>query len=347
VLALACAATLAACGSEAASPESSSPGASAAAAAACGTPDQFCIGLVLEAGGVDDGAFNAAVWQGVQGAATSAGGIAAYATSDGAASYAANLDDFAARGFDVVVASGVAQPQATIDAATAHPETTFVGISQDLAAGPDNAIGLVFRDDEAGYAAGYLAGAMTQSGVVGAVLGSEQVIPLRRFGEGFRLGVLAARPDARVIMAYNNDSPDSFNDPEWGAATAATLVADGADIVFGAGGTTGTAALEAVAAMPGAGTSLFCIGIDVDQYETVPAARPCLLTSAEKRIASGVEDAIAQLRSGSPLPRNIEGDVGLSPYRDLAGRVPDAVRQRVDGIVQGLIDGSVSTGVTF
>lgn len=309
--------------------------------------EAFCIGLVLESGQVEDGAFNEAAWEGVQAAAVATGGIAEYLTSTDASSYASNLSDFADRGFDVVVASGVGKPQATIDAATAHPQTQFVGISQDMSDGPKNTTGLIFRDDEAGYAAGYLAGLMTKTGTVSAVLGSEDVLPLRRFGEGYRLGALAARTDVNVIMSYNNDSTDSFNDPTWGAVTAAEQLADGADVIFGAGGTTGIAALETVATSPGAGTTLFCIGIDVDQYQTVPDARPCLLSSAEKRIALGVQDVILLINAGKLTQRNVEGAIGLAPYHDLAGQVPDDVKQRVDQVVKGLIDGSISTGVTF
>lgn len=319
----------------------------AADSAACADPETFCIGLVLEAGVVDDGAFNAAAWQGAQDAAAATGGIAEYLESTDVSSYAANLDDFGSRGFDVVIASGVSQPDATIAAATDHPDTQYIGISQDMTNGPANTTGLIFRDDEAGYAAGYLAGLMTKTGTVGAVLGSESVIPLKRFGEGYRLGVLAARPDATVIMSYNNDSADSFNDPEWGAAAAAQQIADGADIIFGAGGTTGIAALETVAQAPGAGTSLFCIGIDVDQYETVPQARPCLLSSAEKQIAAGVRGLITAIHAGVAPERNVEGDIGLAPFHDMDAQVPSDVKEQIDAVVAGLIDGSIATGVTF
>ena len=338
---------LAGCASTSPSQSASSSGSAVPASANCADADTFCIGLALETGVVNDGAFNAAAWKGVQEAAAATGGVAEYLESTDASPYAANLDDFGARGFDVVVASGVGQPEATVTAATAHPDTRFIGISQDMTDGPANATGLLFRDDEAGYAAGYLAGLMTKTGTVGAVLGSEQVIPLKRFGEGYRLGALAARPDATVIMSYNNDSADSFSDPTWGAAAAATQIAEGADLIFGAGGSTGIAALEAVAQSPGAGTSLFCIGIDVDQYETVPQARPCLLTSAEKWIALGIRDLVVQINDGVTPPQNVEGDTGLAPYHDLAAQVPDDVKAQVDAIEAGLIDGSISTGVDF
>lgn len=342
----ACALLVAGCTS---SPPEASPasGSAASDASACADPDDFCVGLVLEAGVVDDGAFNAAAWEGVREAAAATGGVATYLESTDAASYAAHLNDLGSRGYDVVVASGVGQPEATIDAAAAHPQTRYIGISQDMSGGPANATGLVFRDDEAGYLAGYLAGLMTQTGTVGAVLGTESVLPLKRFGEGYRLGALAARPDATVIMSYNNDSADSFNDPEWGAAAAAEQIAAGADIVFGAGGTTGIAALETAAQSPGAGTTLFCIGIDVDQYETVPQARPCLLSSAEKLIAQGVSSLVIDIHAGIATGQDVEGQVALAPYHDMESAVPESVKAKMDEIEIGLADGSITTGVTF
>lgn len=334
--------------SESSPPESSSASASASLdSEPCADPETFCVGLVLEGGVVDDGAFNEAAWEGVRDGAIATDGVATYLESTGADSYAANLNDLGSRGYDVVVASGVGQPEATVNAATAHPQTRFIGISQDMSDGPANAIGLIFRDDEAGYLAGYLAGLMTQTGTVGAVLGSESVVPLKRFGEGYRLGALAARPDATVVMSYNNDSADSFNDPEWGAAAAAGQLDEGADVIFGAGGTTGIAALEAVAQSPGAGTALFCIGIDVDQYLTVPQARPCLLSSAEKLIREGVSTLISDIHAGVDVGQIVEGEVGLAPYYDMESRVPESVKQQMEQIQAGLSDGSIATGVTF
>lgn len=322
-------------------------GSTAGITGSCEDRETFCIGLALENGVVDDGAFNAAAWAGVQEAATATGGVSEYLETSQGKTYAANLDEFGARGFDVVVTTGVDQPDATIEAASAHPSTRYIGISQDMSDGTANTTGLIFRDDEAGYMAGYLAGLMTKTGTVSAVLGSADVMPLRRFGEGYRQGALAARPDARVIMSYNNDSDDSFSDPTWGSATADQQLADRADVIFGAGGTTGIGALEAVARAPGAGTSLFCIGIDVDQYETVPQARPCLLSSAEKLITAGVSELIIAIHAGEVPERNVEGEVGLAPYHDMADEVPDRVKAQVDAVIVGLNEGSIKTGVDF
>ena len=72
----------------------------------------------------------------------------------------------------------------------------------------------------------------------------------------------------------------------------------GADVIFGAGGQTGNGALQEVAAAVTAGGTLFCIGVDTDQWETLPAAHPCLVSSAMKLITPGVVDLIGKLCGG-------------------------------------------------
>ena len=64
----------------------------------------------------------------------------------------------------------------------------------------------------------------------------------------------------------------------------------GPDVIFGAGGVTGNGALQEIATADGAGETVFCIGVDTDQWNTVPAAHPCLVSSAMKLITPGVVD---------------------------------------------------------
>jgi len=45
----------------------------------------------------------------------------------------------------------------------------------------------------------------------------------------------------------------------------------GADVLFGAGGKTGNGALIETAGHDG----MYCIGVESDQWETVPEAHPC------------------------------------------------------------------------
>ena len=116
-------------------------------------------------------------------------------------------------------------------------------------------------------------------------------------------------------------------------------------MVFGAGGNTGNGALQEVAAAPGAGTDLFCIGVDTDQWETLPAAHPCLVSSAMKLITPSVAELIAAYAAdGTMTSGNYFGGAGLAPFHDFEETIPQEVKDKLDEISAGLADGSISTG---
>lgn len=76
-------------------------------------------------------------------------------------------------------------------------------------------------------------------------------------------------------------------DSTTGKVAGESMIAAGADIIFGVGGHTGNggllAAHEAV---------LWGIGIDVDQYYTFPDVATSLLTSASKKLDVATYDAV-------------------------------------------------------
>ena len=128
-------------------------------------------------------------------------------------------------------------------------------------------------------------------------------------------------------MASTSPSPT----PSSGATTARQALDNGADIVFGAGGQTGNGALIEVAKDEGK----LCIGVDTDQWETVPEAHPCLITSAMKLIDQGVVDLVNQAVDGSIVGGNFFGEVGLADFHDLADRVPDDVKAQIEELTDG------------
>ncbi|MFZ1400878.1 MAG: BMP family ABC transporter substrate-binding protein, partial [Candidatus Promineifilaceae bacterium] len=148
-------------------------------------------------------------------------------------------------------------------------------------------------------------------------------------------------PDVTFISTYHPGGLDvAFTDPEWGASTAAQAIGQGADVIFGAGGKTGNGALIEVAGNDG----LFCIGVDSDQWETVPEAHSCLVSSAMKLITPGVFELAKMSQDGGFPGGNFFGEVGLAPFHDFDGTVSDEIKTTLDEINTGLLDGSISTG---
>jgi basic membrane protein A len=89
---------------------------------------------------------------------------------------------------------------------------------------------------------------------------------------------------------------------------------------------------------------LWCIGVDTDQWETVPEAHPCLITSAVKLIMPGVVEIIGEASQGLFVPGNRFGRVGLADFHDHESAVTDEMRIDLDRIESGLTSGAIETG---
>jgi len=223
-----------------------------------------------------------------------------------------------------------------------YPEIMFIGVDQGQWGGVvDNVAGLIFAEDQSGFLAGVLAGMLTETSTIAAVLGTDLVPPVVAFKEGYEAGSAWANPDVTVISTYHPGGLDvAFTDPEWGATTAAQALENGADVIFGAGGKTGNGALIETAGYAGA----YCIGVDSDQWETVPEAHDCLVSSAMKLITPGVFDLISMARDGNFPGGNYLGAVSLAPFHDFEDAIGQDILDKLDEALAGLEDGSLDTG---
>lgn len=319
-------------------------------AASTDEPAALQIGLVTDVGRVNDRSFNQSAWDGVLQAAAELGlqegEEVKYIETQDSKDYADNIQQFVDAGFDVIVTVGFALGEATLAAAQAHPDTYFIGVDQFQGEALPNLTGLVFREDQSGFLAGALAAMLSKSGTIAAVLGTDLVPPVVAFKEGYEAGARFINPEITILSTYHpGEISQAFTDPEWGAATAKQALDQKADVIFGAGGMTGNGALQEIAAAPGAGTEIFCIGVDTDQWETLPAAHPCLVSSAMKLITPSVLDLISTYAAdGSMTAGNYFGGAGLAPFHDFDAQIAPEIKEKLNEIAAGLADGSLSTG---
>jgi basic membrane protein A len=145
-----------------------------------------------------------------------------------------------------------------------------------------------------------------------------------------------------VYVVYHSDVgfDQTFIDPEWGAGTAQSMIDAGADVIFGCGGITGNGAIVAAAQ-----AEAYAIGVDTDQYWTLPDAAPMMLSSAVKLITPGVFELIQLALEGSFPSGNYLGHVTYAPFHDQENEIPPEVRASMEEINAGLLDGSIQTNV--
>jgi basic membrane lipoprotein Med (substrate-binding protein (PBP1-ABC) superfamily) len=306
------------------------------------------IALVTDLGRVNDGTFNQFAHEGAVRAAEEFGLEYRFIETQAQADYVNNIQTFIDEGFDVIITVGFLIADQTVEAAAANPDVIFIGVDQFYAPGSvtDNLIGLQFREDQAGFLAGALAAMMTESGTVGVVAGVE-IPPVKKFRNGFDNGAQYVNPDINLLGVY----VPTFIDPALGASTAQQLIGEGADVIFGAGGPTGSGGIAAAAE-----SGVFVIGVDQDEFGTTfsggtaPGADR-ILSSAIKRVDVSVYDQIKAIVEGTFQGNGIaiyeaanEG-IGLADFHLTADLVPDAVKAKLEEILAALADGTLTTGV--
>ncbi len=313
----------------------------------CTKEEIFCVGLVTNIGKINDRGFNQSAWKGVQQAQEELGALVQYIETSDARDYSKNIATFANENYDVIVTVGFGLREATWTAAEMDPDIKFIGVDQDQSEGRmENVAGLVFPEDKAGFLVGALAAMMSETHKVGAVCASDDIPPVWRLGEGYKAGAAYVDEQASittdVLVLYHSDVSfdTTFVDPEWGEASAIAMAKEGVDVVFGCGGVTGNGAIIAAAR-----EGLYAIGVDTDQYMTLPEAAPRMLSSAVKQITPGVFELLQNARNGSFPSGNYEGDVTYAPFHDLDNQVPPEVKTAMEQINAGLLDGSIETNV--
>ncbi|MEJ2746587.1 MAG: BMP family ABC transporter substrate-binding protein [Anaerolineae bacterium] len=144
---------------------------------------------------------------------------------------AAAIRDYAANGYNLVIAHGTQYGTSLFEIAPDFPETSFAwGTAVDT--GQESGITNVFayeaRAEQGGYVNGVLAANLTKTGVIG-VVGPVEAGDAKLYIDGFVAGVHAADPEVKVNVSYTG----SFGDTALAAEAANTHISAGADVLTG------------------------------------------------------------------------------------------------------------------
>ncbi len=306
----------------------------------------FKVIMVTDTGGLGDKSFNDGTWHGIVRAAKEVGADYEVIQSYEQADYIPNLSK-AAEEADLVFGVGFMMTDALFKVAEQYPDTYFVGIDIVPPEGKDlpNVLTFTFKEQETAFLVGYVAAAMTKTGIVGFV-GGIPIPPVERFRYGFEAGVktysVLHKKPIKILKGYTNE----FSDPKKGKDLAMSQFAEGADIIFHASGACGNGVIEAAkekfAQLVGKenptlvdfidyyfenGKGFFAIGVDADQDYMAPGA---VLASAMKRVDMAAYYAVkwaynGEFEGGHKVLGLKEDGVGISPMKYTKGIVPDQV----------------------
>jgi basic membrane protein A and related proteins len=324
-------------------------GAVAALAAGCGgssgsnsttaaaTASKAFVVLVTDVNQLNDHGFNQLAYQGLKKAQRELGIKGAVYQSPSAQAYIPNLSTAARKGADLVVSVGFDQATAVAKVAKQFPDTHFAIIDVDqasLAGKPKNVEGLIFKEQEVGYLAGYLAGLVEKKqggkATIGSVGGQKQP-PVDRYIAGYQAGAKKADPSITLLNTYSQDWVDQAKCKQ----AALDQISAGASIVFQVAGGCGLGALDAAKEK-----GVWGIGVDADQ--SYLGAQ--VLTSAMKRVDTSVYATIQQViagkfAGGTNMTFSLKNNgVGLGK---ISSKVPAADVKLLNSIAKQISNGTI------
>lgn len=262
------------------------------------TPETFEIAMITDIGSIDDKSFNQGTWEGIVAYAEENGITHKYykPTEQSTDAYLAAIQLAVEGGAKVIVTPGFLFEEPIFIAQDMYPEVSFILIDGNPHNADytefrtnENAVGIVFAEEQSGYLAGYAAvkDGYTKLGFMGGMA----VPAVVRYGYGFAQGAEAAAVEmglASVDLKYHYTG--NFDATPENQTQAASWYAEGTEVIFAAGGLVGNSVMSAAEA-----AGKLVIGVDVDQSPESDT----VISSAMKGLAAAVQSALDAYYNGS------------------------------------------------
>src|SRR5215218_2773032 len=295
-------------------------------------PAPYKVTLVTDIGGLDDRSFNFLANKGLKLAEKNLKIDGTVFISKSDRDYVPNLTRAARNGSGLVIGVGFLMANALAQVAARFPQTKFAiidnsGVAKEFTkVHPTNVRGILFKEQEAGYLVGFLAGkqviakpfnGQTKLGAVGGL----KIPPVDRFIAGYYAGAKRAGSQVQVTHSYSLDFVDQAKCKE----QALNQIANGPGVL--------SAAKE---------KGVFGIGVDADQGYLGAH----VMTSATKKVDVAVYQTIDAARKTRAKFRTnfnaiftvANGGVG---YGKISSRISPALKAQVEAVRKLLAAGKI------
>lgn len=298
----------------------------AALPVAAGAQD-FKAAIVMP-GNITDQSWNQTGYEGIKRAEEELGIETAYSEKVAQPDQLEAMNDYARRGYNVVIGHGGEFVDAVERAAERHPDTLFA-VTNGFVSGP-NIASITFNFPQFGYVIGHIAGKMSKTGKAGYI-SAQKIQVATDLEEGFKKGFRSIHPDAEVFVAYTNDWDDVAKAKE----AALNQLEQGADVIFPLLDNAQIGALQA-AQEKGA----YSFGVWQDVYENW---QDTVLQSAVMDFRVALVDFLRLARDGEVEGKVYKFDIGtdagrLGTYNPV---IPEDVVQGTEELIEKLKSGEL------
>jgi basic membrane protein A and related proteins len=214
---------------------------------------------LLTPGPITDQAWNAGAYAGLMRIRDSLGATVSHIQTKSPADFEENFRQYGSQGYDLVFGHGFEFQDAASRVGADFPKTVFITTSGNRVR--TNVAPMVFGFEEPSYLAGVLAAALSKSGMIGAIGGTE-LPPVRSSFLAFEAGVHATAPRAKVFTSYVG----SWEDASTAKEQALALIHRGVDVIFQNADAAGLGIFQAARESKG----VYVFGANADQNAVAP-----------------------------------------------------------------------------
>jgi len=318
---------------------------------------KFKVGMVTDAGTIDDKSFNQGTWEGVVKAANELNIESNYIKPAGTteADYLKEIGNLYDAGFKLIVAPGYKFETAIFQAQDKYKDAKFVIIDGSPHAGDynvvvgKNTVSIFFAEEQSGFLVGVAAALQLKEGAVGFI-GGMKVPAVQKFNWGFQQGLAYANANFGTKMTIDKENviyQGSFDNVAAGQQLAAQMYDKGVKAIFAAAGGVGIGAINEAKTRASAGNEAWIIGVDVDQYSEgiYTDGKSVILTSAMKRIDQASYDMVmaekdGKFPGGQILTLNAKNDGVAIPAEN--PNLDDEVEKQVAQVLSDIKNGKIT-----
>ncbi len=274
---------------------------------------KFKVGMVTDAGTIDDKSFNQGTWEGILRATKDFSLESKYLKPTGTteADYIKEITNLNDAGYKFIVTPGFKFETSIFVAQDKYPDAKFVIIdgSPNNGAWDDtrkekvgtNTVSIFFAEHESGFIAGVAAALQIKTGDFGFIGGME-IPAVQKFNWGWQQGIAYANENmgtSVTIKAENVVYQGTFSDVAAGQQLAAQMYDRGVKVIFCAAGGVGVGAINEAKARADKG--VWIVGVDSDQYNQgiYSGDKSIVLTSAMKLVDVAAYNMIKAEKDGT------------------------------------------------
>ncbi|MBP2636558.1 MAG: basic rane lipoprotein [Firmicutes bacterium] len=318
------------------------------------------VGMLTDAGTIDDRSFNQGTWEGIVKAGTDFNFKPKYLRPAGTttADYDKEIANLHDAGYRLIITPGFKFENSIYTAQDKYQDTKFVILDGVPHPGNDyskvkvgsNTVAINFAEHESGFLAGVAAALQLKSGEFGFIGGME-IPAVQRFNWGFQQGIKYANANLGTqitIKAENFLYQGTFHDVAAGQQLAAQMYDRGVKVIFAAAGSVGIGVINEAVARTKGGQAVWVIGVDVDQYAQgyydANKTKSVILTSAMKCVNQAAYDMVKSVKEGNfpggkTLTFNVKNDgIGIPAQNpNLQAEVTGKITELVASLKEGKI----------